>query len=207
MSDKTQDFMDKEESSPELEKADALIQSLGRLGMNSLDLLRVTESDVLYMMNQMQFLQVVESTGAKAPLDEPELLTADSGWTVHHYGDAMSTSPGRYIFGGGYFSVSSDDDDDSGGGVVNPGKGTIVKQSFDSACELVRLAKEFGWGGILIVDGHPDMQRAAWVEAVRIGIRLEGYEPNIAAEKKRRRIVSPSIDRMKAVISMLGSAS
>lgn len=180
-------------------------ETLQRLGIGEIDLLRFTTQDVLYLAKRMQFLQVVESTGTKEAFDEPQLLTADSGWTIHHYGDAMCTSPGRFLYGGGYFRFT-DEDDDEGGGVVNPGKGTIIKQSFDSACHMIRLAKEFGWGGVLIVDGHPDMQRAAWVEAVRIGMRLEGYEPNVEAEKRRRRIVSPSISRMKEVISALRSA-
>ena len=40
------------------------------------------------------------------------------------------------------------------------------------------------------------MQRAAWVEACRIGVKLDGYTPDVAAEKKRRRIVSETLDQM-----------
>lgn len=182
------------------------IDTLARLGLTANDLLNVTPQDILYLVKRMQFLQIVESTGAKKPTEEPEFLTAPSGWTIHHYGDAMCTSPGKLLFSNGYFPFHTKDDDEGGesGTLLNPGKGTMIKQAFDSAFEMVRLAKEFGWGGILIVDGHPDMQRAAWIEAVRIGIRLEGYYPDIEAEKKRRRIVSPSIPRMKEVLAMLG---
>lgn len=47
---------------------------------------------------------------------------------------------------------------------------------------MIELAKELGWNGVQIVDGHPDMQRAAWVEACRIGVRLDGFKPDVEAE-------------------------
>lgn len=178
-------------------------QALQRLGLGEVDLTAVTTKDILYLAKRWQFLQVVESSGEKPPFEVPEILEAPSGWWIHHYGDAMCTSPGRFMYGGGYFRTSGDDDDEGGSGIVNPEKGTVIKQAFDTAAEIVRLAKHFGWGGIMVVDGHPDMQRAAWVEAVRIGIRLDGYEPGLADEKVRRRIVSPSIERMQAAIKAL----
>ena len=136
------------------------METLQRLGVPAFDPHKVTNDDLLYLAKRWQFLQVVESAGSKQPLDTPEMIEAQSGWTIHHYGDAMATSPGRLIFGGGYFRISTGDDDDEGGGIVNPGKGTIFKQGFDTAAEMVRLAQEWGWGGMLIVDGHQDMMRA-----------------------------------------------
>ena len=162
----------------------------------------MSDSDILYIAEQWQFLQVIESGGHIPPLDKPQILTAKSGWNIINFGDAMATSPGKWIFRGGYFqwTENEEDDDDGGGGIVNPGKGTIHKQAFDSACEIIQLAKELGWRGVEIVDGHPNMQRAAWVEACRIGVRLDGYLPDIEAEKTRRRIVSATIDEMNAVL-------
>lgn len=179
-------------------------KTLQRLGLGDVDISEVRNADILYLAKKWQFLQVVESSGKKQPLEKPELIKAKSGWTIINYGDAMTTSPGELIYGGGYFRIrlpgDKDDDDEGGSGVVNPGKGTIVKQAFNSAAEIIQLAQERGWDGVQIVDGHPDMQRAAWVEACRIGVRLDGYQPGIEAEKTRRRIVSETIDEMLSVL-------
>ena len=176
-------------------------KTLARLGLVEPDVTQVRSSDILYLAKHWQFLQIVEGSGAVKPLEKPEFIEAKSGWTIINFGDAMATSPGKYLYGGGYFGIRSDDDDeDEGGGIVNPKKGTIFKQAFDSAAEMIQLAKELGWNGVQIVDGHPDMQRAAWVEACRIGVRLDGYQPDMIAEKTRRRIVSQSIDEMHAAL-------
>ncbi|MCX7121439.1 MAG: hypothetical protein NTZ67_06665 [Gammaproteobacteria bacterium] len=176
-------------------------KTLARLGIGEVDIRQVRATDILYLAQHWQFLQIVESGGTKTPFDEPQLIEAKSGWTIINYGDSMATSPGKYLYGGGYFRVrSGEDDEDEGGGIVNPKKGTIIKQAFDSASEMIKLAKELGWDGVQIVDGHPDMQRAAWVEACRTGVRLDGYGPDVEAEKTRRRIVSNSLDEMHAVL-------
>lgn len=176
-------------------------KTLKRLGIDDPDVSEVRPNDIVWLAKQWQFLQVVESGGHQKPLEKPQLIEAKSGWTIINYGDAMATSPGKWIFRGGYFqfteNMDDEDDDGSGGrGIVNGKHGTIVKQAFDSAAEIIQLAKEFGWSGVQIVDGHPDMQRAAWVEACRIGIKLDGYVPDVEAEKTRRRIVSETLSEM-----------
>ncbi|HLB56099.1 MAG TPA: hypothetical protein VJK30_02030 [Coxiellaceae bacterium] len=176
-------------------------KTLRRLGINDPDVSEVRPNDILWLAKQWQFLQVVESGGHQKPLEKPQLIEAKSGWTIINYGDAMATSPGKWIFRGGYFQFTEnmndeDDDGSSGRGIVNGKHGTIVKQAFDSAAEIIQLAKEFGWSGVQIVDGHPDMQRAAWVEACRIGVKLDGYVPDVEAEKIRRRIVSETLGEM-----------
>ncbi len=178
-------------------------KTLDRLGLGKVDATKITYQDILYLAKRWQFLQVVESTGEKTSFDKPELITAQSGWIIHNYGDAMATSPGHLIFGGGDFRILMDDDSGEAGGGVNLGVGTLIKQAFDTAAEMVRLAQEFGWGGMLIVDGHPDMQRAAWVEAVRVGVRLDGFTPDMTDEHIRRRIVSMTVDEMYEAINAL----
>lgn len=173
-------------------------KTLSRLGLQPPDVATVSNSDILYLLERWQFLQVVESGGKIPPLDEPKILTAKSGWNIINYGDAMATSPGKWIFRGGYFQWTENEDDEGDGGIVNPKRGTIHKQAFDSACEIIQLAQEFNWRGVQIVDGHPNMQQAAWVEACRIGVRLDGFVPDVEAEKQRRRIVSASLDEMHA---------
>lgn len=186
----TTEITEKERQQAEWER------TLSRLGIQEVDTGSVRASDVLYLLEQWQFLQVVESGGQIPPRETPEIRTAKSGWQIIHFGDAMATSPGKWIFRGGYFQWTENEDDEGDGGIVNPKKGTIHKQSFDTACELIQLAQEFNWRGVQIVDGHPHMQRAAWIEACRIGVRLDGYTPDIEAEKQRRRIVSASLEEM-----------
>lgn len=157
-------------------------KTLSRLGLSDVDITQVRPEDILYLADQWQFLQVVELSGEKAAYENPKVIKLNSGWDLIDYGNAMATSPGKLLFGGGF--SSGNDDDESGGG----GHGTIVKQSFDSACELIQLAQNNNWKGVLIIDGHPNMQRAAWMEAVKIGVRLDGYTADVAAEKTRRRI-------------------
>jgi len=195
------------EITEEMKKEAEWEKTLQRLGLNVGDITQVRDSDVLYLADQWQFLQVAESGGHIQPLEKPEILTAQSGWHILYFGDAMATSPGKWIFRGGYFqwSENPEDEGDGSGGIVNPGKGTIHKQAFDSACEIIRLAKERGWRGVQVVDGHPNMQRAAWVEACRIGVRMDGYMPDIEAEKHRRRIVSSSIEEMQASVRALSN--
>ncbi len=186
-------------------------KTLQRLGLGEVDLTQVSNKDVLYFAERWQFLQVVESSGTKESLENPEIIEAKSGWNVIYYGNAMATSPGKWIFRGGYFQWTTnrddDDDDGSGGnkGIMNPGKGTFYKQAFDSACAIIQIAQEKGWGGVQIVDGHPNMQRAAWIEACRIGVRLDGYQADIGAEKIRRRVTSETMQEMHEVLK--GSAS
>lgn len=176
---------------------------LKRLGLVEPDITQVRDSDVLYLAKQWQFLQLVELSGERPHLEKPELIEAKSGWTIINYGDAMSTSPGKYIFRGGYYQWTDNPEEEDDGGIVNPNHGTIIKQAFDSAIEMIQLAKEWGWAGVAIVDGHPDMQRAAWTEGCRIGVRVDGYTADMDAEKQRRRIVSQTIEEMHAALKGL----
>lgn len=192
------------EENPTPETTDqAWRQTLSRLGLLEPDITQVRDIDILHLAKQWQFLQLVELSGTREHLEKPELIEAKSGWTIINYGDAMATSPGKYIFRGGYYQWTDNEEDEGDGGIVNPHHGTIVKQAFDSVVDMIGLAKEWGWAGVMIVDGHPDMQRAAWVEGCRIGVRVDGYTPDIEAEKQRRRIVSQSLDEMHAALKGL----
>src|SRR3990167_2027005 len=129
-------------------------QTLRKLGLADTDITQVRPEDVLYLVDRWQFLQVVENGGKCKSYDEPKIIKLSSGWDLIDYGNAMATSPGKFLYGSGYFHSSDDDDGEGGSGVVNPGHGTIFKQAFDSAAELIRFAQAQGWEGVLIVDGH-----------------------------------------------------
>lgn len=189
MADDTKDSI-----SAEIEK------TLSKLDLD-IGLLRpITDDDILYLLDRCPFLQIV-SSGSAAPLPEVELLTAKTNWVIHYYGDAMSSSPGKLLFQGGDFHIllQDDDDDDDGGGPINPGKGTIWKQAFDTAQEMMALAQKLGWAGVKIIDGHPFMQWAAWMYAQDEQMNLEGYEPDKEAHNKRRRIKRSEIEDLAQV--------
>lgn len=164
-------------------------RTLQRLGLGKVDITQVRNEDILYLAKRWQFLQIVESSGTKAEFEKPELIEARSGWTVVNYGNAMSVSPGKFLFGHGSFRASTDDDE---GGDGSPRRGTFYKQAFDSVAEMIDLAKALGWAGVLIVDGHPDMQRFAYILAEKADVRLQGYAPNDKVEKMRHRVAAIS---------------
>ena len=139
----------------------------------------ISVEEILYLLDHCPFLQIVDT---KAALEDQklELVEADSGWVIHNYGDAISSSPGGLLYGGGYFRIlfGDEEDDEGGSGIVNPGKGTIVKQAFDTAVQMVVMAHQKGWSGIQIVDGHPLMQRAAWIKASQLNMTVEDFTPD-----------------------------
>jgi len=171
-------------------------ETLKKLNLKTDPLRPLTPDDVLYLLNHSPFLQIV-SMGGSMPLQEVEFVTAKSNWVIHNYGDAMSSSPGKLLFRGGDFHLAFDDDDGGDdGGIVNPDKGTIWKQAFDTAQEMMALAKKLGWLGVKIIDGHPLMQWAAWMYAQDEKMRLHGYEPSKSDQEKRYRIKRSNVEDM-----------
>lgn len=154
-------------------------QALRELGIENIDWKRrITAAEVLYLLDQCPFLQITDTALAVATEIQPlKLIEAKSGWKIHDYGNALSSSPGELLFG-------KQKDDDEGGG----GAGTIVNQAVITAFEMVELAKQHGWTGIQLVDGHPLMAWAAWMQALDSGLEIEGYTPTANDHSKRRRI-------------------
>lgn len=150
----------------------------------------VAHNDVEYLLNRMPFLQIANfGTPLPDPEQNPEFIKAPSGWMIHHYGNAMSSSPGELLLWGGDFRISAILKEwQEGGHKGQGGKGTVVKQAVDTVQEMVRLAKKFGWGGILIYDGHWLMRWAAWFHAAEAGILTQGYIPDPKEEQKYARL-------------------
>jgi hypothetical protein len=170
----------------------AVIEGLQKLGLQPSVWERpLTPEELQYLIDHCPFLQMV-STNIIDPLEEPAFFTAKSGWVVHYYGDAMSSSPGHCLFARG-FSEGDDDDDGAGGA----GLGTIWKQAFDTAAEMVAYAKAHGWRGVHVIDGHPLMQWAAWMKASDEGLAVEGYTPSEQALHKRQRVKRSEVEDYK----------
>ncbi|OGT54449.1 MAG: hypothetical protein A3F17_07605 [Gammaproteobacteria bacterium RIFCSPHIGHO2_12_FULL_41_15] len=160
-------------------------QTLKQLRLPKVDWKRpITHEDIAYLLAHYPFLQMV-SSGDTPALPEPKLILARSGWVIHLYGEALSCSPGGLLFQGGDFRVLLGEHGMLPTEIINPGKGTVHKQAFDTAQEMVELAKRYSWPGIRIVDGHPSMYFAIWIGAERNGIPIVGgYVPNQEDQRK-----------------------
>jgi hypothetical protein len=144
---------------------------------------RINVSDVLYILDHWPFLQMVDGGTSPLSTEQLQLLTAKSGWKIHSYRDALSSSPGEFLFGG-----AGEEGGEGGEGGAKPGKGTIVNQAVMTAFEMVELARQYGWEKIKLVDGHPLMLWAAWMQAEDLNIEIVGYQPSEHDFARRRRI-------------------
>jgi len=150
------------------------------------DFLRqITPEEIEYLLDRCPFLQIVGPETLETP-GAVKIIRASSGWDIHDYGDAMSSSPGSLLFGGGDFRIYlSEIEANEGGSLINPGKGTLVNQAFMTAREMIEIANSRGWSIVTIVDGHRIMKRAAWIQAEILGLVIDGFEPT--EEDKRIR--------------------
>ena len=179
-----------DENNPDASKE--IEASLKKLNVEDVDILRsLTPEEILYLLDHCPFLQMI-ALGDQLPSEAPEFITARSGWVIHNYGDAMSSSPGKLLFAGGDFRTLLNDEDD--GGATNSGKGTLVKQAFDTAAEMIEIAKKLGWAGAQLIDGHPLMMWAAWMKASDEHFGIEGYQPTEKDQKKRERVKRSEIE-------------
>ena len=180
--------MSKKKSDPKPETSidQQVQQTLQQLGMSADWKRRISAGDVLYLLDQRPFLHITDtglslSSANLAPLT---LITAQSGWKIHDYGHTLSSSPGELIYGTA--GVGAEEDTGGEGGV-----GTIVNQAVITAFEMVTLAEEHGWAGIRLIDGHPLMAWAMWVQSLDSGMEIEGYTPTAQDYAKWRRVKAP----------------
>lgn len=166
-------------------------QALQDLGIENVDWSRrISASDVVYLLDQCPFLQISDVALPSSNEIQPlKIIQAKSRWKIHDYGNALSSSPGELLYG--YFRRQTGKDEKGGEGGIGeaaPGVGTIINQAVITAFEMVELAKQYGWSGIQLIDGHPRMAWAAWMQALDSGIELEGYTPTAQDYAKRQRI-------------------
>ncbi len=178
---------------PNLEKEiRAKAEKLG-VKLEELLMLPMTHEDILYLLDRCPYLQMVNSESNSDMTSLPKLITAQSGWMIYDYGDAMCSSPGNLIFADnlpdppflyGLGTRAGAGDDETAGS----GHGTILKQSVDTAAEMIFLAMQRGWKGATIVEGHPRMKWAAWVMAGDHEYGLQPYEPSKDDLERRKRL-------------------
>ena len=158
----------------------------------------ISELDIQYILDRWPFLEIKNPDIDDTTDDEQkpvEFFTAMSGWLIHDYGDVIASSPGVFLFGGGYYYVDWGDDDEGSDeipfttrGIVNPKKGTIINQMFLSGVDMVNLAIHRKWKTIQIVGGHPRMKWAAWIQATHYKLKVFGYQPSEQEIKKAARL-------------------
>jgi hypothetical protein len=165
------------------------LRDLGR-EIENLDINRpFTSDDVWYLINQFPFLKILDIKASKEQLNElpePKLVRSESGWLMYDYGFCIASSQGEMLYG-----HALEGEEDEGGeevGVLNPGKGTVVKQAFDTASDMVALGKSNDWEGVYILEGTDLMGWAAWVVSEELGLKTKGFEPTTEEKKRRDRL-------------------
>jgi len=161
----------------------------------------ITARDIQWLLDYCPFIQVIAGGGVESTVKVKVLQAPSSNWPICHYGDAMSSSPGPYIIGGGYFRVRFNDEDDEdedegGSGIVNPGKGTIINQAFLTAADMVKIAIEEGWKSMHVVDCHRLMGRALWIHGQREGMIITGFDAN-ENDQRIKRLLEISFDQFQ----------
>jgi hypothetical protein len=179
--------------------SDQIADSVKSLQLDEVDWRRPpSQSDFDYLLDHCPFLQIIDTSNEPNIEPEVKIIKSESNWNIHYYGDAMSSSPGLLLFGGGDFRIKffgKSEEEEEGGeggggdlGVINPDKGTFRNQAFMTAKEMVEIAKKMGWKGIRIIAGHPLMEWSAWVAAKDLDLPLSGYEFTEWDEQKRKRV-------------------
>jgi len=164
----------------------------------------VTPENIAYLLNFLfPFIQIVSTSAAFAGEAGLRFITAKSGWIIHDYGEAMSTSLGNFLYkGSDYYALTlpqkeseASEGGEAGGSGTSELKpnGTLVKQAYDTAFEMVELVHQKGWPGIQIVAGTPTMEWAVWVAAEEKKMKVVGFTPDKKAQDKRQRISTPEI--------------
>lgn len=155
----------------------------------------ISPEEILFLLDKVPFLQMLNPDAGLVSSEDVRVVQANSGWDIQVYGnDSMASSPGRLMMGGGFRTGEDDDEEGGGGQLIDPCTGTVVKQAWDTAQQMVDMAKEQGWASINIADGHPLMTRAAWVQAKGVGLAVEGFEPTAHDEKVRQLVGRSDLD-------------
>ncbi len=161
------------------------------------------------LLDRLPHLEMIRVIGEGEDLSHPEWLDTgefgdplflpnDFGWIIQYWpGDLTGEIPAIVSASIGHawpepvFPDMMDDDMEE-----HSGRGTIVRQTFFTAAQLVGLAKDQGWQGIRFKGGTDAMKWSAWCFAEAFGVLTEGYEPTPEALARQER-VAPLVDEVK----------
>ena len=149
----------------------------------------VTPFEVQYFLDRWPFLQVI-STNELPILEEAQVLTAPNSWVVLSYGDAMASSPGQFLFGAASPQAGHRVDQDGEGDVTSVPAltGTVWRQAYETCLFMAKMARDLGWEGVYIVDGHPMMKWAIWMAALDHSLTIDGFSPSEQDKERRERV-------------------
>lgn len=151
----------------------------------------ISPSDIEYLRSRCPFIQILNIDATFEHYTSVHFIRAKSGWTIQDLDDGLCTSVGSFMFGGAD-SPSIEDpenkDPDLLEEFINAGKGTVIKQAFDTAHEMVEMIKHRWKGGIEIIAGSDLMKWALWVAAEEQKLKLIGYEASEKEKEKRIRL-------------------
>ena len=173
------------------------------------------------------YLQIVNGKVDNSKMTAVEYKTAETGWRICDYGEAMSSSTPLFMTGENYptpgLELDEDEEDEDEGGITGEGSseeeeaveeffgplakegsGTLVAQAFNTAQQMIAMASQRGWQGVIIADGNEFMKRSAWIGCEVNGMAYGGFTPNDDDWKRYDRIANFSeaeIARILAIIS------
>lgn len=118
-------------------------------------------------------------------------ITLRSGWISKYY-NSYGNTPATIVVGPPNGLVGSSDMGAGGNGIYDytNGKpiGTLERQMFVSAGDLVTLVLEQGWHSIRIEQGSPNMKWALWTVATHNKLEVLDYEPDDEGKAKSARV-------------------
>ena len=191
---------------------DTLQQAANQLETEFNWLREVDELEIEALLDHWPYLQIVSTEPVTPEMEGtlPHVIEAESGWKILHYGDAMSTSVGEFLWGGGDYTIPYTEDGKvnvaalvGSLNMINSGKGTIRNQAFQTARQMGEMAYQQGWPGIHIIDGHPIMKRAIWITALELGMGLDGFMPELH-DYKVHELLEMSPTEMDALRKQMG---
>ena len=138
-------------------------------------------ANVEYLCNNLYpFLQLVNVNAVFTEETMVNFIPASTGWIIHDYGEAISTSA--------VHGVKPKKKDEASGDGEGGGSGGIGDQIITVA-EIAHLIAEKGWSAVELIAGTKMMQRFIWVESKKYGFGLSGYAPDANDEKCYDRLV------------------
>lgn len=159
-----------------------------------IDLTRpISHDDVEYVCNySYPYLQIINVEATLSSDVAPKFNALPNGWVVYDYDQALCTSYSCKQYFKYHRIEDMEESDDGEGG---EGGGTIVKQQFDTAYEMLKEAQTKGWAAVEIIAGNKLMQFYAWVAAQELGISLYGFVPTSEQYRQYQRINRERIEK------------
>ena len=131
------------------------------------------------------FLQLVNVNAIFTEETTINFVTASTGWIIHDYGEAISTSAPHDAKPKKKDGSSSGDAGSSGGGSGSSGIGSQII----TVSEIADLIAEKGWAAVELIAGTKMMQRFIWIESKKYGFDISGYSPDANDERCYDRLV------------------